>query len=138
MSSVVKIVQNGLRKSKKELKNNSKGEKSPFDKNVWLVLAMREIGWWYSALEKLCGYLNLSPLMQVNAFNETQKNCFRGVQYCSIAINDRCSWWAERKYGWTRHFRCNSVLWWLLAETGSLFLKWGGNRNIYCVTTKIS
>ena len=34
LSSVVKIVQNGLRKSKKELKNNSKGEKSSFDKNV--------------------------------------------------------------------------------------------------------
>ena len=34
---------------------------------------MREIGRGYSALEKLCGYLNLSPPMQVNAFNEIQK-----------------------------------------------------------------
>ena len=46
--------------------------KSPFDINVWSVLAMREIGRGYSALEKLYGYLNLSPPMQVNAFNETQ------------------------------------------------------------------
>ena len=56
----------------KELKNNSKG-KSSCDINVRLVLAMREIARGYSALEKLCGYLNLSPPMQVNAFNETQK-----------------------------------------------------------------
>ena len=35
--------------------------------------AMREIDRGYSALKKLCGYLNLSPPMQVNAFNETQK-----------------------------------------------------------------
>ena len=56
----------------KELKNNSK-EKSPFDINVWSVLTIREIGWGYSALEKLCGYLNFSAPMQMNAFNETQK-----------------------------------------------------------------
>ena len=37
------------------------------------MLAMREIGWGYSALAKLSGYLNLSPPMLVNAFNETQK-----------------------------------------------------------------
>ena len=34
---------------------------------------MREIGRGYSALEKVCGCLNISPPMQVNAFNETQK-----------------------------------------------------------------
>ena len=37
------------------------------------MLVMREIGWGYSALDKLCGYLNLSPPMHVNAFKETQK-----------------------------------------------------------------
>ena len=56
----------------KKLKNNSKG-KSPFDINVRSVSAMREIDRGYSALEKLCGYLSLSPPMQVNAFNEIQK-----------------------------------------------------------------
>ena len=69
---------------------NSKG-KSPFDINVRSVLAMRETGGGYSALEKLRGYLNLSHPVQLNAFNETKKICFRGVQYCSIAIIDRCS-----------------------------------------------
>ena len=34
---------------------------------------MREIGRGYSALEKFCGYLNLSPPMQMNAFNKMQK-----------------------------------------------------------------
>ena len=56
----------------KELHNNSKG-KSSFDINVRSVLPMSEIGRGYSALEKLCGYLNLSPPIQVNAFDETQK-----------------------------------------------------------------
>ena len=51
----------------KELKNNSKG-KSPFNINVRSVLAIREIGRGYSALEKLCAYLNLSLPVQVNAF----------------------------------------------------------------------
>ena len=59
----------------KDLKNNSK-RKSPFDINVRSVLAMTEIGQGYSTLEKLCGYLNLPPPMQVNAFNETQKTVF--------------------------------------------------------------
>ena len=65
----------------KELKNNSKG-KSPFNINVRSVLAIREIGRGYSALEKLCAYLNLSLPVQVNAFKH--KNCFSGVQYSSI------------------------------------------------------
>ena len=34
---------------------------------------MREIGRGYSALEKLCRYLSLSPPMQEDASNETQK-----------------------------------------------------------------
>ena len=37
---------------------------------------MTEIGQGYSTLEKLCGYLNLPPPMQVNAFNKTQKTVF--------------------------------------------------------------
>ena len=41
---------------------------------------MRETGGGYSALEKLRGYLNLSHPVQLNAFNETKKICFRGVQ----------------------------------------------------------
>ena len=41
------------------------------------MLAIREIGGGgYSALEKLSGYLNLSPRMKVNAINETQKIAF--------------------------------------------------------------
>ena len=69
----------------KELKNNSKG-KSPFDINVRSVLAIREIGRGYSALEKLCGYLNLSLPVQVNAFKETQKEVL--VAYNTLAFKD--------------------------------------------------
>ena len=69
----------------KELKNNSKG-KSPFNINVRSVLAIREIGRGYSALEKLCAYLNLSLPVQVNAFKETQKTVL--VAYNTLAFKD--------------------------------------------------
>ena len=45
---------------------------------------MRETGRGYSALEKLCRYLNLSPPMQVDASNETQKTVLEA--YNTVAL----------------------------------------------------
>ena len=45
---------------------------------------MREIGRRYLALENLYGYLNLSPPMQINAFNETQKTVLEA--YNAVAL----------------------------------------------------
>ena len=45
---------------------------------------MREIGRGYSALEKFCGYLNLSPPMQMNAFNKMQKTVLEA--YNTVAL----------------------------------------------------
>ena len=45
---------------------------------------MRETGLGYSALEKLCRYLNLSPPMQVDASNETQKTVLEA--YNTVAL----------------------------------------------------
>ena len=73
----------------KELKNNSKRKITichkysigvTYEGNRSRIFDIRKIVWIFKSF---------SP-MQVNTFNET-KSCFRGVQYCSITINDRSS-----------------------------------------------
>ena len=46
---------------------------------------MRKIGRGYSSLEEFCGFLNLLSLMQVGAFNETQKNIAKA---CNVVATE--------------------------------------------------
>ena len=39
-----------------------------------VIIAMREIGRGYIALKTFCGFLNMTPLMQIKSFNEMQQN----------------------------------------------------------------
>lgn len=55
----------------RQVSNNTCGA-SPFEINNRAVLAMREIGKGLTALEKLCGYMNLLPPMNCNAYNKMQ------------------------------------------------------------------
>ena len=62
--------------------------------------------------------------MQVNAFNETQK-FFRGVQYCAVALQSMADAADELQENKDEQgiLDVQCVLWWQLAETGSLILK---------------
>ena len=59
--------------------------RAPFDINARSVIAMREIGKGHSALEKLCGYLNMPPPMTAAVFNDIQKIVFDS--YTDVATN---------------------------------------------------
>lgn len=46
----------------------------PFEINIRAVIAMREIGKGYNGLSLFCGFMNMTPPMQIKAFNEMQHN----------------------------------------------------------------
>ena len=48
--------------------NNTPG-RNPFDINIITIIAFREIGKSYSALETLCGIMNMPAPMNVKVFN---------------------------------------------------------------------
>jgi hypothetical protein len=60
----------------KEVRRETRSGRVPFEINARSVVAMREIGKGHSVLEKLCGYLNMPPPMNVTVFNDIQKNVF--------------------------------------------------------------
>ena len=56
--------------------SNDSCDALPFEINMRTIIAMREIGKGHTALEKLCGFMNLTPPMKKNAFNKMQKTLY--------------------------------------------------------------
>ncbi|MBY0580841.1 MAG: hypothetical protein K2P53_04080 [Rickettsiales bacterium] len=62
-------------------KVSTKASEKSFDINLRSVIAMREIGKGHSALEKLCGFLNLPPPLQKATFNDVQNKISQSYKY---------------------------------------------------------
>ena len=58
--------------SSREIEQNNTPGRNPFDINIRTIMAFREIGKGYSALETFCGIMNMPAPMNVKAFNEMQ------------------------------------------------------------------
>ena len=56
--------------SSREIEQNSLPGHNPFDINIKIIMAFREIEKGYSALEIFCGIMNMPAPMNVKAFNQ--------------------------------------------------------------------
>ena len=54
----------------KEISNSA--DRQPFDINIRTVADFREVGKGHSALEKVCGFMNLCPLMTIKAYKKAR------------------------------------------------------------------
>ena len=63
----------------KELSSNTRGRK-PYDINVRTVAAFREVGKGHSAVETVCGYMNICPPMNISAYKKTEGELYENYK----------------------------------------------------------
>ena len=59
----------------------------PFDVNLRAVIAFREVGKGHNGIETFCGYMNMPPPMQENAYNDLVKDTILPI-YKEVLTND--------------------------------------------------
>ena len=70
----------------KELPRESQAGRKPFDVNLRTVAAFREIGKGHSAIETVCGFMNLSRPMNINAYKKSETILYD--KYKKVAHDD--------------------------------------------------